>query len=97
MDIKEQEKIPRIKNDENEYSRSLMALHNKEAGRRVRIRKYFHIVFIFLVVTPFISNLQAVLKMTRVTCKCHGVSGSCTLITCWHQMPFFSEIGKTLF
>lgn len=39
MDIKEQEKIPRIKNDEKEYSRSLMTLHNNEAGRRVRIRQ----------------------------------------------------------
>lgn len=36
MDIKEQEKIPHSKRNDNEYSRSLMTLHNNEAGRRVR-------------------------------------------------------------
>lgn len=30
------------------------------------------------------------------TCKCHGVSGSCSFQTCWMQMPKFSEIAKQL-
>ncbi|XP_053964140.1 protein Wnt-5 [Anastrepha ludens] len=53
-------------------ARSLMNLHNNEAGRR------------------------AVIKKTRITCKCHGVSGSCSLITCWQQLSSIREIGDYL-
>lgn len=53
-------------------ARSLMNLHNNEAGRR------------------------AVIKKARITCKCHGVSGSCSLITCWQQLSSIREIGDYL-
>ncbi|XP_033150677.1 protein Wnt-5-like isoform X2 [Drosophila busckii] len=56
----------------NLKARSLMNLHNNEAGRR------------------------AVIKKTRITCKCHGVSGSCSLITCWQQLSSIREIGDYL-
>jgi len=39
--------------------------------------------------------IQAVLKKSRVTCKCHGVSGSCSLITCWQQLPSIRELGES--
>ncbi|KAH8272025.1 hypothetical protein KR018_007040, partial [Drosophila ironensis] len=72
---------PKVNNDEeiiyrsqqfNAKARSLMNLHNNEAGRR------------------------AVIKKTRITCKCHGVSGSCSLITCWQQLSSIREIGDYL-
>uniref|UniRef100_A0A0K8TFX1 Protein Wnt n=1 Tax=Lygus hesperus TaxID=30085 RepID=A0A0K8TFX1_LYGHE len=39
------------------------------------------------------AGRRAVIKMSKVTCKCHGVSGSCSLITCWQQLSTFREIG----
>ncbi|XP_060842545.1 protein Wnt-5b-like [Rhopalosiphum padi] len=42
------------------------------------------------------AGRRAVLKKSRVTCKCHGVSGSCSLITCWQQLPSIRELGEHL-
>uniref|UniRef100_A0AAU7EB66 Protein Wnt n=1 Tax=Terebratalia transversa TaxID=34513 RepID=A0AAU7EB66_TERTR len=52
--------------------RSLMNLHNNEAGRKV------------------------VEKLMKTQCKCHGVSGSCEMKTCWKAMPPFRDIGQKI-
>lgn len=39
------------------------------------------------------AGRRAVIKKTRITCKCHGVSGSCSVVTCWQQLSSFREIG----
>ena len=36
---------------------------------------------------------QAVYRKVKIACKCHGVSGSCSLKTCWNQLPSFRESG----
>ncbi len=44
----------------------------------------------------FTLYLQAVYYYAKVACKCHGVSGSCSLKTCWEQLPHFRETGDRL-
>ena len=41
-------------------------------------------------------DFQVAVRSARPTCKCHGVSGSCSLKTCWMQIPNFREIGNQL-
>nr|ADR81922.1 wnt signaling molecule [Platynereis dumerilii] len=38
----------------------------------------------------------AVRNHVRKVCKCHGLSGSCTLETCWLKMPRIHSIGRHL-
>lgn len=43
-----------------------------------------------------LSRPQVIKAGVETTCKCHGVSGSCTVRTCWRQLPPFHNIGKQL-
>ena len=42
------------------------------------------------------SPTQHVLGSMRQECKCHGMSGSCAIKTCWMRLPGFRDIGDTL-
>ncbi|CAG2228230.1 WNT16 [Mytilus edulis] len=39
---------------------------------------------------------RTVRDMMRLRCRCHGVSGSCEIQTCWKSLPKFSTVGAKL-
>ncbi|XP_038609104.1 protein Wnt-16 [Tachyglossus aculeatus] len=42
------------------------------------------------------AGRRAVAKLMSVECRCHGVSGSCAVKTCWRTMSPFEKIGHFL-
>uniref|UniRef100_A0A7M4EFB9 Protein Wnt n=1 Tax=Crocodylus porosus TaxID=8502 RepID=A0A7M4EFB9_CROPO len=42
------------------------------------------------------AGRKAILSHMKVECKCHGVSGSCEVRTCWKVMPPFRKVGNVL-
>ncbi len=42
------------------------------------------------------AGRRAVYKLVKIECKCHGVSGSCSMKTCWLKLPSFREVGDLI-
>ncbi|XP_067928150.1 protein Wnt-1-like [Watersipora subatra] len=42
------------------------------------------------------AGRRHVVSETTQQCKCHGMSGSCTMRTCWMRMPSFRQVGELL-
>lgn len=50
--------------------------------------------FVFILCVFFF--FQIVKSAVKTRCKCHGVSGSCTVKTCWRELSTFRDIGNIL-
>lgn len=44
-----------------------------------------------------LCSLQLVKEKTSVNCVCHGVSGSCSVRTCFKKVPDVDELGNQLY
>ncbi|CAL4064453.1 unnamed protein product, partial [Meganyctiphanes norvegica] len=42
------------------------------------------------------AGRETVSRLMKMQCRCHGVSGSCELKTCWRSLPPFSSVGDFL-
>lgn len=56
----------------------------------------FFFCFILSPPPPLPLPFQAVKLFMQTDCKCHGLSSSCTLRTCWKKMPPFRKVGDHL-
>lgn len=87
-------KIPSRSKEYNEMSeRRLMNLHNNEVGRRVSPS---HPAAQIRLRASIPSCLQVIMQNLKKKCKCHGVSGSCSMRVCWLIMPEFRVVGDEL-
>ena len=62
---------------------------------------YFQVYFYdrdkwFSSLFPFLPCVQVIRSNMELNCKCHGVSGSCTIRVCWRKMKPFRAIGDAL-
>jgi hypothetical protein len=71
---------------------SVPSLSDQNDGKCVVHQYLFSIRFALTIVFIF----QGIHHNMKLLCKCHGVSGSCSIKICWRTMPSFRTIGGFL-
>ncbi|XP_022652399.1 protein Wnt-5b-like isoform X2 [Varroa destructor] len=77
-----------------QQGKKLMNLHNNEVGRRGYDGPNCVRSFVNSKIEQISRRDKSVIRAMRLTCKCHGVSGSCSVITCWKQLSPFRAVGE---
>lgn len=75
---------------------SAMNLHNNRVGRRVSFDVIWRLSYRSRIWTDPCFILQIVEQSLSIQCKCHGVSGSCNIKTCWRALPSLQDVGEHL-
>ena len=57
--------------------------------------KYFLFQIPFFPPPPLLT-MQVVADNMKLSCRCHGLSGSCTSKTCWRELPSYYQIGDLI-
>lgn len=76
------------------FSRTISEGHRPPAPRIWLVQRFIVRLCFFLFSLSLSS--QIVKNSLRTDCKCHGVSGSCAMKTCWKSLPPFRVIGDLL-
>ncbi|XP_064474842.1 protein Wnt-6-like isoform X2 [Ornithodoros turicata] len=69
------------------YHKSRTFLGRPRAGGDFRARILAH---------NYEAGRNAVRQNLERVCRCHGMSGTCSLRTCWLRLPQFSKVGRRL-
>lgn len=54
------------------------------------------LIFLFAIAIFCFLFFQTLKDLMKLRCRCHGVSGSCEIQTCWKSLPKFFNVGKKL-
>jgi hypothetical protein len=53
-------------------------------------------VYKISILNKILIIFQHIKREMERDCKCHGMSGSCTIKTCWMRLPVFRKVGDIL-
>lgn len=89
--------VRRRKSDvlESKTTPRLMSTEVTHALKPTEKEKVAWVSYLHFQLTLSLSR-QAIKATMRRACKCHGVSGSCSIQTCWMQLADFREVGNYL-